>query len=90
MSFKGRDLIISRAPEPSDMNWVNCEKKFSYITYIVIWIMTAVILGFGYGAINILQTTSIVASSNNTIVAITLQLFNRVIWLALSYLVTYE
>lgn len=25
--FKGNNIRITRAPEPSDINWLNCEKK---------------------------------------------------------------
>ena len=28
--FKGNNIRITRAPEPSDINWLNCEKKNSY------------------------------------------------------------
>lgn len=37
-----------------------------------------------------LQTTDIIKSGNNVLIAVVLQLFNRAIWITLSFLVVYE
>ena len=89
-SFKGAKVTISRAPEPSDLNWVNCEKRFSYLRYGMIWLTTFFMLGVSFSMVAFLQTTDLIKSGNTVMIAVVLQLFNRALWLTLSSLVVYE
>lgn len=47
--FKGKVLRIERAPEPSDIMWKNCEKKFSLARLMVIYGVTFFIILFSFG-----------------------------------------
>ena len=88
--FKNECLNITRAPEPSDIHWANCEKPNSYLRIVIIWLLTMLILYIGYALISYIQTLDFVKSTEGMITSTILQLFNRVIWLELSWLVTYE
>ncbi len=52
--------------------------------------MTILILYIGYALISYVQTLDFVKTTEGIITSTILQLFNRVIWLQLSWLVTYE
>ena len=49
--FKGGIPDITRAPEPSDILWQNCEKSFSYMRIIGIFFATFVIIMISLGLI---------------------------------------
>ena len=88
--FNSNSLNIGRAPEPSDINWSNCEKPHSHLRGAMIWVMTFFILYSGYSLISFVQTLEFVRTTEGVLTSIILQLFNRVIWLEISWLVTYE
>ena len=88
--FKNSYVAFTRAPEPSDLNWLNCEKKFSYWRYAMIWAITFFILAVSSSLIYYMQTLTFIKSLNAVLIVITLQLFNRLIWITLSYLVNFE
>ena len=54
-SFKNNNIVFTRAPEPSDFFWPNCEIKFSYFRYMLIWMITVVILYAAYEFVNFIQ-----------------------------------
>ena len=56
----------------------------------MIWVMTILILYSGYALISFVQTLEFVRTTEGVLTSIILQLFNRVIWLEISWLVTYE
>ena len=82
--------MITRAPEPSDINWLNCEKQHSYMRNLAIMGVTVIFLYGGYSLIVLIQLTEFFKSLNVFMIPIVLQLFNRVIWILLGYLVPYE
>lgn len=88
--FKGKRLVIKRAPEPSDIMWNNCEKNVSVFRSIMIWLSVLMVLYVGYAIISYSQTLPFVRLSVGIVASAILQLFNRLIWLILSFLVTYE
>ena len=53
--FRGKVLKITRAPEPSDLIYKNCEKKSSISRFFLIWFMTFVIIIFSFGVITVLM-----------------------------------
>lgn len=90
IEYMDEQLIFSRAPEPSDFNWSNCEIKFSYLRYTIIWAITMLILYTAYALVSYTQTLNFIKSSLSALTSIIIQVFNRIIWISLSYLVTFE
>ena len=91
--FKGSSIKISRAPEPSDILWSNCEKKFSFKRLILVWLMTFLMISISFGAlvlIGFLRKTFPALNSLSILISISLQLFNRIIWNTLVALVSLE
>jgi hypothetical protein len=81
--FKGNTVRITRAPEPSDINWLNCEKKNSFKLIALVWLIafTMVCTSFGFLTfIRYLRQQFQVLSSLSILVSISLQAFNRIIW----------
>jgi hypothetical protein len=91
--FKGNQLRIIRAPEPSDIHWSNCEKDFSYYRVILVWLITFGIVGVSFGVLLLIkELKSIFQFLNNLsiFISISLQLFNRLIWIVLIKLIGLE
>jgi len=53
--FRGNVLKIMRAPEPSDIIYTNCEKRFSIKRFLVIWMITFAIIIVSFGIITVLM-----------------------------------
>ena len=70
--------------------WLNCEKDVSSFRFIMIWLVVFIVLYIGYAAISYTQTVSFVRKSLSFLSSALLQFFNRLIWMVLSFLVTYE
>ena len=48
--FNGRRLVVTRAPEPSDINWQNLRSRQSNREIVAIWIYSKLLLALGLGA----------------------------------------
>lgn len=79
-----------RSPEPSDILWLSCEKKFSYWRWLLIWGLTFFILYLGYAFVSFTQTLSVFRLTDQILANIIIQLLNRLIWFYLSIVVSYE
>ena len=90
ITYLDEEVTVSRAPEPSDFNWSNCEIKFSYLRYGCIWVITMLILYTAYALVSYTQTLEFVKSSVGALTSVIIQVFNRIIWISLSFLVTFE
>lgn len=102
LMFKGSIPIITRAPEPSDIQWVNCEKSFSYLRILGIFIITFTIICISFGIITGLQAIQFVLRDcSTTIVSLTaaflqiltsivLVIINAVLWVLLKFMLNYE
>ena len=49
--FKGNVIKIERAPEPSDILWINCEKTFSFKRICIIYFATLLIIAVSFAII---------------------------------------
>jgi hypothetical protein len=81
--FKDQYLSITRAPEPSDIDWVNCEKKFDYWRIGLVWGITFAVIGISLGMlffISFLRKNIPELANLSILISISLQLFNRLIW----------
>ncbi len=81
--FKGNSIRITRAPEPSDINWLNCELKNSYKRIAFVWLIAFCIICISFGfltLIRFLRSSFSVLQSLSILVSISLQAFNRIIW----------
>lgn len=56
----------------------------------MIWLAVFLVLYVGYSAISFAQTSSFVKEEVGVVASAIIQLFNRLIWLILSFLVAYE
>lgn len=91
--FKGNNIRITRAPQPSDINWLNCQKKNSYKRIALVWFIALLMVAISFGfltVIRILRNTFSVLQSISIIVSISLQAFNRIIWNTLISAVSLE
>lgn len=91
--FKGNNIRITRAPEPSDINWSNCQKKNSYKRIALVWLIALIMVGISFGfltLIRFLRTTFTVLESLSILVSISLQAFNRIIWNTLISVISIE
>lgn len=87
--FKDQDLKFTRSPEPSDILWINCEKKFNFIRWLMIWGVTILILYLGYTIVSYTQTWEIFKAVDHVVITIILQLLNRLIWFWLSLIINF-
>ena len=72
-----------RAPEPSDIQWRNCEKKFSYYRLLLVWILNLCIVGASFGVLLLIKELRSVFELFHNIsllISLSIQLFNRLIW----------
>lgn len=72
-----------RASEPSDIQWRNCEKKFSYYRLLLVWILNLGIVGASFGVLLLIKELRSVFKFLNNLslfISISIQLFNRLIW----------
>ncbi len=101
--FKGKSLKIQRAPEPSDILWENCEKKYSICRKLLIYFTTFLIILISFGVITGLEFVQIrynerddaeeddnVARVLNILVVVALQAVNQILWVVLFYLLDLE
>ena len=81
--FKGNNIRITRAPEPSDINWLNCEKKNSYKRIALVWLIALFMVCISFGflmSIRFLRNTFSTLAFMSILFSISLQAFNRIIW----------
>lgn len=102
LMFKGTIPHITRAPEPSDILWVNCEKSFSFMRIFGIFLATFVIICISLGIITGLQaiqfalrdcSTTVVSSLAallQILTSIVLVAINAILWILLKFLLDYE
>lgn len=100
--FKGRIPNITRAPEPSDVLWENCEKSFSYLRIFCIFLATFAIICVSLGIITGLQALQFALRDCSTtevsqaafilriLTSIVLVIINAVLWILLKFLLDYE
>lgn len=76
-------MRITRAPEPSDINWLNCEKKNSYKRVALVWLIALLMVCVSFGFLTLiryLRSTFSSLEALSILVSISLQAFNRIIW----------
>ena len=91
--FKERNIKILKSPEPSDILWQHCQKKNTVKKTIIVWVLNIILSGLSFGAFELLR--SIKSDNSNLewlqIVSLFLiNLFNRLIWNILLYIVQIE
>ena len=99
--FKGKIPEIVRAPEPSDINWENCEKEFSFlriigifaVTFIVIMVSIGIMAGVQAGQVALGNSStsqpSMLLTILNAIASVVLVVINAVLWVVLTFLLDY-
>ncbi len=104
--FRGQILTIERAPEPSDILYLNCEKKFDLFRFLGIFLLTFLIIIASFGVISLLsyfqekifenKTTTQKKSDDNAVtilnivIGASLQVVNQLLWLSLSFFLQIE
>ena len=53
--FKGRQLKIFKAPEPSDIFWLHCEKKNRMRRTLFVWFLNLLLNGASYGFLELFR-----------------------------------
>lgn len=93
MTFKGQNITIFRAPEPSDINWANAELKESNLRVLAVWAINIVLIGVTFGALMLyryIASVSPLLGRAKFIKIIILNLFNRIIWNILNSVIEIE
>ena len=81
--FKGNNIRISKAPEPSDILWTNCEKQSTHKNTIIVWLLTFLLNGLSFGVLELVRE---IRRNNpslewlSLVSIILINLFNRLIW----------
>lgn len=81
--FKGKTINISKAPEPSDIFWLHCEKKDSIGLTLLVWFINLCLNGLSFGA---LELVKYLRDSNpeeqwlSIVSVVLINIFNRLIW----------
>ena len=93
VTFKGHNITFYRAPEPSDINWINAEKKLNGLKVLAVWSINIFLIGLTFGSLMLyryLASISPTLAKAGFIKIILLNLFNRLIWNILNYVISFE
>lgn len=56
--FMGREIRMYKAPEPSDIFWVHCEKKVRLRRTAAVWLINLFLTGCSFGILYLLKWIS--------------------------------
>ncbi len=87
-------ITLSRAPEPSEINWVNCELQYQYWRIVIIWLATLFLLAVSISIGQLINHIMRKTQENNFVadllVFIQIRVFGQFIWVRLLRSVSFE
>lgn len=82
-----------RAPQPSDINWVNAAKDENLLRVLAVWGINLLLIGASFGSLMLFRYLSQISETLKSaafIKIIILNLFNRLIWNILNNVISIE
>lgn len=93
LTFQKKSISIFRAPEPSDINWINAEMEESNLRIAAVWTINIALIGATFGVLMLYRYLSSISpglAKLSFIKIMILNLFNRIIWNILNSVIEIE